>query len=250
MANNPEKKVTTDRPILFSAPMVRALLEGRKTQTRRVIKLHCGGERLFFKEKRNIVRVAYARPDGFCWNSEDPDDFSSDQENWIPLKQSEIERACPYGKPGDLLWVRENFAFGSDFYGPARAFYQADHVNCSGRQSCEDGFHKWTPSIHMPRAYSRLTLELTAVRVQRLNDISEEDAIAEGCGRSAAGLFCGGPHKAHGFPRQFNTAREAFRDLWESINGPGSWAESPWVWALTFTVHPVNIDVFLKEKKS
>lgn len=226
----------TDRPVLFSAPMVRAKREGRKTQTRRNVKgvpdgwkfsgFNIAGEALFY-----------------------PPDVSDSSMKSLDKKDPRFK--CPYGQPGDLLWVRENFAWGSDFYGPERAFYQADHVDCCGPQSCEDGFHKWKPSIHMPRAASRLTLELTAVRVQRLRDISEEDAIAEGCGRSAAGLFCGAPHKAHGLPRQFNTAREAFRDLWESINGPGSWVgENPWVWALTFTVHPVNIDAFLKEKKS
>lgn len=227
------------KPILFSAPMVRAKREGRKTQTRRFI-------------KPQPERIGPDADDGsdvwkwkdWVWNGAIETAVKEDG------GRCAMAAACPYGQPGDLLWVRENFAWGSDFYGPARAFYQADHVDCRGPQSCEDGFHKWKPSIHMPRAASRLTLELTAVRVQRLRDISEEDAIAEGCGRSAAGLFCGAPHKAHGFPRQFNTAREAFRDLWESINGPGSWAENPWVWALTFTVHPVNIDDFLKEKSS
>jgi hypothetical protein len=166
-----------ERPILFSGPMVRAILDGRKTQTRRVVKPQpytsttCpprGGEKgdLFIcpdyfptTEKRESVIVhCEERGTYHC----------------MGMKQF-IEKLCPFGVPGDWLWVRENFCQYPYELNPQPedAWYQAD-----GRKP--PNFKRWTPSIHMPRWASRITLEVTGVRVERIKDITDEDAQAEG----------------------------------------------------------------------
>lgn len=165
-----------ERPILFSAPMVRAILDGRKTQTRRVVKLR-NGQYMPPSEKADI-------------------------NGW-----RQMLRNCPYGQPGDRLWVRETH-FDAKRLNEGRILYRADgDVSRFG----------WTPSIHMPRSASRITLEVTGVRVERLQDISEADAVAEGV-----------------VWEQGQTAINVFETLWESINGAGSWDANPWVWVVEF----------------
>jgi hypothetical protein len=156
--------------------------------------------------------------------------------------------SCPYGQPGDLLWVREAWQ-------PVWA--EADEPAPEGLRSKEgwsigyaaDQIVDWydgesltsrcKPSIHMPRWASRLTLEITDVRVQRLQEISEKDALAEGIEpRCWLGQSTPLPPVA------------SFRGLWESVNGPESWAENPWTWALTFKVHHQNIDDFLQMREA
>lgn len=176
-----------ERPILFSAAMVRAILEGRKTQTRRVVK-RCG-----------------------LWESTGGDGMR-------PMPE-----ACPYGQPGDRLWVRETWGTGGYF--PYPYAYRADGVEYPNE--------RWKPSIHMPRAACRLVLEITDMRVERLQAISEADAAAEGAEhatepcdhvrRSCAEVGCLGP-----------THRAGFADLWASINGQASWDANPWVWVVEF----------------
>lgn len=195
------------RPILFSALMVRALLAGTKTQTRRIVTPQpvgfWGGTNLHAHTFKGLVNGA----DGA---REHPRDHY-----W----------ACPYGKPGDLLWVRESlFQFG----GPIE--YAAD----SGAPSFK---RKMTPSIHMPRWASRLTLRIVDVRVERLHDIEEEDAEAEGVtsefgsvGADEKPLYVVG-----------------FQKLWARINGAGSWAANPWIWALTFSIERLNVDELLRQ---
>ncbi len=191
----------TDRPILFSAPMVQAILDGRKTQTRRVFKARNGG----------------------VWpNSND-----------LPGMQ-QVLRTCPYGQPGHRLWVRETwmdlqgtgieivtgsrerYAYGAD---TPRGSYGDDQRKCYGL--------KWRPSIHMPRAASRITLEITSVRVERLQDISEADAQAEGVTDDGSLVT-----DLDGKDRGGTIA--AYATLWEVINGVGSWDDNPWVWVLQF----------------
>lgn len=184
-----------ERPILFSAPMVRALLDGTKTQTRRLVKTQ--------PTHFNPVGVPrLARPVG-------PSDVIT----------------CPYGQPGDRLWVRETWAYGihamaanRDEVGP---FVYAADGTTQGRL-CD----RWRPSIHMPRTASRITLEITGVRVERLQDISNDDAYSEGTGTWAAESAKDG-NKWPSMPR-------AFQGLWESINGAESWATNPWVWVIQF----------------
>lgn len=173
-----------ERPILFSAPMVRALLDGSKTQTRRVVK------------PRHLAQIDLSR--GGC------------VANW--------SKPMPYGQPGDRLWVREAFA---RIDGQTRPWIETDYratYQHGDRLGDTLGIKKrWKPSIHMPRHASRITLDVAGVRVERLNDISEADALAEGITHST-----------------LNDPRVEYRWLWESINGPESWAANPWVWVICF----------------
>ena len=174
-----------ERPILFSGPMVRALLAGTKTQTRRVVKKLP----ITLNRETNSLEV--------------------DGENIANGRFAKLV-ACPYGQPGDRLWVRETFGHferNDNFTPGCEVFYRADG-------ECLE-IKPWRPSIHMPRWASRITLEITSVRVERLQDISEADAIAEGVYTDPA-----------------RSAYDAYAQLWDEINGPGSWAANPWVWVL------------------
>lgn len=189
----------SERRILFSGEMVRALLEGCKTQTRRVVKPQ--------PSKPPIL----------------PDKGMED---------AAFYPACPHGQPGDRLWVKEGFwTNGSKPSESDFVVYHLEHEtkqnevsrNRQGemRTGAFFGEFKRFPSIFMPRWASRITLEITGVKVERLQDISEEDAKAEGCdGRSFHG---------HGHP-----CAKQFRSLWDSINGDGAWDTNPWVWAIAF----------------
>ncbi len=216
-------------PILMSAPMVRALLAGQKTQTRRVIKCHPLIDGVF------------------------TDDF-------ICMPENHIADDCPYGKPGDLLWVRETFCIGNYAVGDAGPNYTGSQPYAA--DFVGEPAMKWKPSIHMPRAYSRLTLRITDVRVQRLQDISEADARAEGCnGRDDARddgapwcKCCSGTGWVPCAPNGEETecgcvlgGRKEFRCLWESINGPDSWDANPYVWALTFQPILRNVDDVMRQ---
>lgn len=190
-----------ERPILFSGPMVRAILDGRKTQTRRVVKPLIDSDRL--NAEQWPAHSPFVGVDGI-WR------WKNGKVSW-----SDNDRRCPFGDPGDRLWVRETWRRHPDQPG-GTVWYRADPMveDCVARST--PGW-KWTTSIFMPRWASRITLEITEVRVQRLQEISEEDALAEGV-RSQI------KHSA------------AFSDLWDSINatrGHG-WETNPWVWALTF----------------
>lgn len=197
-----------ERPILFSGPMVRALLAGTKTQTRRVVKPQPAPD----QQPRTVIGSS-----GFVYV----------MDNAPLLSYPEVRRVrwdCPYGQPGDRLWVRETWHDASSALHSC-ALYRADGGEIYGG--------KWAPSIHMPRWASRITLEITGVRVERLQDISEADARSEGCTQNHNGYFWGGPHQTGGM-KQMATALQAYQDLWESINGPGSWDANPWVWVLEF----------------
>ena len=206
-----------ERPILFSAPMVRALLAGTKTQTRRVMK-----PQLVYGTVAGLFNSWYLpRSEGGG--------------TLYPNGKEKILGTCPYGQPGDRLWVRETFA---RIDGQTRPWietdYQATYTH-GDRLGDTLGIKKrWTPSIHMPRHASRITLEVTGVRVERLQDISEADAMADGttpipdpCDHerlACADIGCSGPQPY----------RAGFRALWQGINGPGSWEENPWVWVVQF----------------
>jgi hypothetical protein len=200
-----------ERPILMSAPMVRACLDGSKTQTRRVVKPgNLGGANLPSRQPTpNWNSVSYGPG---IWS--DDAGFSS---------------RCPYGVPGDRLWVRECWAYNPDF-GQNLNFvcYRAD----PGHEY--DGL-RWRPSIHMPRKACRIVLEVTGVRVERLQDISEADARAEGVRQMRDGSGCWvsreGPAN---LVTPWLTAREAYADLWNVINGASAWDANPWVWVIEF----------------
>ena len=187
-----------ERPILFSGPMVRAILDGSKTQTRRIAKE--------FNEMPNL--------DGI-------------------LRRFPNQEGCPYGTPGDRLWVRETFAQGVEGC-PGGISYRADHFDPKGDGPAHP--MKWRPSIFMPRIASRILLEITDVRVQRLQEISDEDVRAEGIEELALQADEPGAWWTAAPDRRFHsrTPRGAFLRLWREIHGDGSWDANPWVWAITF----------------
>lgn len=206
----------TDRPIIFSAPMVRALLDGRKTQTRRIIK----GVR---NDNHIQLRKPTARKVGIS---------------------THVIHAGVTGRLGfaidDRLWVREAVCWVS-----AHGWkYRADNDDLSDFRA-QGEVSKWAPSIHMPRHASRLTLIVSAVRVQRLQEITEEDARAEGVGiDEIAKLDCGDMPAVRSVATGTlcSDHRDAMREIWAKIHGPGAWAENPWVASISFTVHRQNID--------
>lgn len=201
----------TDRPIIFSAPMVNALLAGRKTMTRRIIKpqpeehpgMNC--RRLSFFNKRGDVVV----------------------DTWL----GNAGMYTPYSV-GDRLWVRETHALfigGRNLGEDDALFYRASDD--------ADGAGPWTPSIHMPRKLSRLTLTVTAVKVERLTSISEADAMAEG----ALPMLMDDDGKFYEDAR-FGTRYCGFAGIWTHLHGEAAWDENPWVVALSFSVERRNID--------
>ncbi|MCV2349310.1 hypothetical protein [Paucibacter sp. Y2R2-4] len=198
-----------ERPMLFSAPMVRAILAGTKTQTRRVVPTMLTLGRLEFPGRRDRK--------GF------------NQVNWLDTVegQSEAIRWCRYGQPGDRLWVREAFA---RIDGQTRPWietdYRATYTHGDRLGDLLGEKKRWTPSIHMPRHASRITLEITGVRLERLQEISNDDAHAEGAADWAAEIVSNG--------NKFPSTQRAFQALWESINGAEAWALNPWVWVVEF----------------
>lgn len=137
-------------------------------------------------------------------------------------------------KVGSKVWARETWQHCPECSGYN---YRADCNRPGNCSECDASLGKWKPSIHMPRWASRITLEITGVRVERLQEISEEDAIHEGCyasDRAAGSMFFGGVHKIKGTRKVFPCAKAAYLDLWNSINGPGSWEKNPWVWVVQF----------------
>lgn len=213
-----------ERPILFKGAMVRSILDGSKTQTRRVIK---------------------HQPVGKVWPLVDTaiNFATGEKENvgvWF-IDENDLHddgAMCPYGQPGGRLWVRESgwqrpertakmMREGADTWAPY--YYDADG---NDQQEALD-LHTWgfkrRPSIHMPRAASRITLEIIAVRVERLQEISQADARAEGAPPSHPSI--------DRVSRSFGYAdfsRSWYAQLWESINGPGSWDANPWIWVIEF----------------
>jgi hypothetical protein len=248
--------VQMDRPIIFSGAMVRALLDGRKTQTRRLVKpqpeLNGSGLYHVFNAGGGMIGV----------------------------EEKDVPAVALYYVPyaiGDRLWVREGWRVGAwnehnaliavDYL--ADNFYRREWLEIAGdddgsiferlwQQSTDDAAkalgdqdkYKWEPgsspcrsrpSIHMPRSFSRLTLLVSDVSVQRLQDISESDAMAEGC----AGNL--GPNPD--FPDEWDPSpQEEFRDLWNSLHGDGAWQANPWVCAISFSVVKANIDTLPKDE--
>jgi hypothetical protein len=198
-----------ERPILFSAPMVRALAAGAKTQTRRLWKM----------------------PSGCGWYEE----LGGEREGWFvdhgqPWWLHASECRCPFGMIGDRLWVREAWrAPASCDHIPPRSISDSEAVRFMADETvgADPGFGKGRPGMFMPRWASRITLRVTGVRVERLQDISEEDARAEGAPEL---LSVDGGYVEHAM----GCHRDGFAHLWASINGPDSWDANPWVWVVEF----------------
>jgi len=237
-----------ERPILFNAPMVRALLDGSKTQTRRLATtpqahtLDWFGGLASEAEADSETLGQIVTPQGLCVYSTD-----------YPEEGSRTIK-CRYGLPGDRLWVRETFTDLTEDLGkrwerlnPQTRRYESGRdqfvwYRADGDQPDIGGSTKlaepWKPSIFMPRAASRITLEITGVRVERLRDISEADAMAEGVERTVTGdgwrRYCNDPKQEAAGLTPCATATASYKSLWESINGPGSWEVNPWVWVVEF----------------
>lgn len=218
-----------ERSIFFSGPMVRAILEGRKTQMRRIVKLPNG----INHSELTLTRMQDGYPEG------SRPVFGDDEEpNFFSVRN-------PYGQPGYRLWVRETFEvvretcsyeveeydyflWDAELYGPPQHALRAkcprggERAIVLYRAEEEEPIERWRSPYHMPRWASRITLEVTGVRVERLQDISAVDALAEGCPY----------HSATGFSPQ--DAIDWYHQLWASINGPGSWDVNPWVWVVEF----------------
>ncbi|CDO37633.1 hypothetical protein [Novosphingobium sp. KN65.2] len=225
-----------DKGIIFSAPMIRALLDGRKTQTRRL----CA-----WANNPNSPALSYI--------------VACDEPGWFGDEEGEVQFRVPYA-PGDRLYVREAHYFNHYEYADRRAPKErpADLTDeyicyCATEDDCEiQNEARWRPSIHMPRWASRMFLAVTDVRVQRLQEISEDDAIAEGIEpvdyqgdrgwKSYETYPDGSPHPHATVPNRL--ARRSFEELWNSLHTTEGerWDDNPWIVAVSFDVHHRNID--------
>jgi len=216
------------RPILFNTDMVQAILAGQKTQTRRAINPQPELESVFLGGRHQ---------ESWVWN------MTAGPDGWL------LHNMCPFGQPGDLLYVREAWQgpllpmekaeeywhHGDEKYeSPEYCEYAADGGPRPEYIDCDENLrHGWRPSIHMPRWASRLTLEITDVRVERLQDIDRGDCMAEGCP----------------FPNMaVNDPIGWFSGLWGSIYS--NWDANPWVWVVEFKVHHCNVDALLREREA
>ena len=234
-----------DRPILFSAPMVLALLDGRKTQTRRLLSL---------RGHKSFSEFGVSTTQGYDWH------FRDAEMRWHDFRNSELLKRMKHAV-GDRLWVREAWRtqecfddespkaivgqfrkeFGED---SIPTFYEAD-------KKCDDhSIELWQQgplgrlrsSMHMPRCASRFTLTVTNVRVERLQDVSEADAVAEGVikVRDSCHVIKGFDYDNHGLCH--TSPITPYAKLWDQIHAPGSWDKNPWIVAYSFTVERRNID--------
>ena len=212
----------TEWPILFNGAMVNAIRAGRKVQTRRVIKP---------SRRYPIDFVGGGGRDGEDWNDPGCWGFESVNADWWLLQardRSECQIPCPYGVPGDRLWVRESVLPVGRHPDPGPCapfgyFYRADSFDHEWADMARAAGERWKPSIHMPRVACRLVLEVVSVRVERVASISGEDILDEGYWMREDPSVCG---------------IDWFRDLWDSINGPRGfgWDVNPWVWVVEFRV--------------
>lgn len=228
-------------PMLFSTPMVQALLAGRKTVTRRLVQPMRGRQSEWLTPEL-INSVPHGEIIKGGWQMHHPkagqNHAGVDVAYDSPLGWIE----CPYGQPGDLIWVRETYKIeGSMSHGESvlGVKYKAD-----GRWIQNDSkevfeiFHKskegWRPNIFLPKVAARIWLQVTDIRVERLQDITEQDAQAEGMEKIDESIFCwrhyGGKYAG------CSDARTSFQSIWQSINGDESWNSNPWVWVNSFNV--------------
>ncbi|HEM7398295.1 TPA: morphogenetic protein [Citrobacter farmeri] len=197
-----------ERGMIFNGEMVRAILDGRKTQTRRIMK------------PQPVLNGNFYEVYGAAW--------SKGIRSVPAIPGHSLSARCPFGAVSDRIWVRETFEPIPDHEEPvgcSQILYAAD-IPFPNR--------KWTPSIHMPRCASRITLEITGVRVERLNSISQEDAQAEGMELTGWRPTYSDPDSGG----EVWTPYDNFAQLWESIYGEESWQANPWVWVIEFKVVP------------
>lgn len=224
-----------ERPILFSTPMVQALIDGRKTQTRCIIK---------------------PQPEDGLWDDDKyPRGVDSSLKGWngtVAATGESKQFKCPYGSPGDMLWVRETHLWDWEDYAERTKKYFIYKASTPDYQMASG--ENWLPSIHMPKDAARIWLRLTDIRVERLQDITEEDAKSEGVHEnkcediaSCPSLLCKegcigeGQYYRYSKPMNFDldpceSAKESFKTLWESINGKESWGQNLFIWVVSFEV--------------
>lgn len=197
-----------EHPIIFSTDMVKALLEGRKTQTRRILNPQ-----------------PYSKVSGIKLTDYEISHFTLENHpGWVKYGLNKNLK-CRFGKPGDLLWVRETWKKNVIPMGWPYHYYEDDSVFTNKDNE------KWKPSIHMPKEAARIWLEVKDIRIERLNEISEADAFAEGIEVTSHyknAVACN--------PKRPFNAITGYMYLWEAINGFDSWNSNPWIWAITFKV--------------
>lgn len=247
-------------PMLFSGPMIRALLDGRKTQTRRILKLpdwalnmDCTGRLHVYQPDEGFERHGLEFADRL-------------RGLWDPVSNPTGRSGAYLRVPimtGDLIWVREtwnafSFSQDGDEAWPTKTIPTADEMQEIRDMACRVDVQavyqesdraqkwfsdqKWRPGIHMPRWASRITLEVTDVRVQRLQDISAKDATEEGIERLRCDGLDGFRNYLSSDPMERVAMIPSFKSLWNSINGPGAWDQNPWIVAYSFKVHKKNVD--------
>ena len=195
-----------NKPIIFRTEMVRAILDGRKTQTRRAVKIKSG--------------------DSFNTYSIQPGYINGGHDNYYGFSSEEHDYKCPYGQPGATLWVRETFALDEWFYLPGHkeVLYKTDNID-------SDYPVKWKPSIHMPKWACRIWLEIINIKVEKLQDIRMSDCEAEG----AKDYLYGEYPNSYNIKKAGSCLRHNFHRLWDSINEKKHpWASNPWVWVVEF----------------
>ncbi|MGP2870096.1 hypothetical protein ACTVMR_24025 [Serratia nevei] len=192
-----------ERPVIFNSEMVRAIIDGRKTQTRRVMAVQPESNQF------GLLRITDST------KRSDIGKYHWAESNATGTHQRSALFSCPFGQVGDRMWVRETWT--PESIDAEDGSYSPDYRATANGQPL-DG--RWTPAIHMPRKACRILLEITAVRVERLNDISDGDAISEGC--STADMKSG------------DCVADVFARLWSSIYGVDSWNANPWVWVIEF----------------
>ncbi|HBQ0110077.1 TPA: hypothetical protein L7I05_002413 [Klebsiella pneumoniae] len=230
----------TERGMIFNGEMVRAILDGRKTQTRREVKLNLD---------ISCLATTYDWATSLAANH-----YQGLTEEQIQQKAESLRGVihpvildngqmvsiiCPHGKPRDRIWVRETFCpvndtqYGGEKWVDYRATPKFEASHPAGWDSAPNDAEalKWRPSIHMPRWASRILLEITDVRVERLNAINEHDAQAEGVAKLRGGFW---KHYQPGWTQHQLSARGSFVTLWKSIYGDESWNSNPWVWVISF----------------
>lgn len=226
-----------DLPIPFSAPMIRALIDGRKTQTRRTFTSLRG------RQCRHISEFGRSDTPGYDWH------FRDDGMRWHDLRHAELLPRLKY-RTGDRLYVREHWRCEARYDDSKPSglkdgipiYYVADPDPRDSEPGCAGRFRQ---GMHMPRWASRLTLTVTDVRVERLQDISEADAVEEGieCYGGMDPDCCGYLNYANNSSDGYWLPPvESYASLWNAINGPGAWDANPWVMAVSFSVHHGNID--------
>ncbi len=230
----------TERGMIFNGEMVRAILDGRKTQTRREVKLNLD---------ISCLATTYDWATSLAANH-----YQGLTEEQIQQKAESLRGVihpvildngqmvsiiCPHGKPRDRIWVRETFCpvddtqYGGEKWVDYRATPKFEASHPAGWDSAPNDAEalKWRPSIHMPRWASRILLEITDVRVERLNAINEHDAQAESVAKLRGGFW---KHYQPGWTQHQLSARGSFVTLWKSIYGDESWNSNPWVWVISF----------------